>query len=229
MDEIEKFKGNIFTAFGTAVHSVCESVALKEDKTSKEVFLDSFNEELETIETIDLTPKKIKTFEEQGLSLLPEISTFMEDHFADWEVFSTEEELFEDVDGFEGLKFKGFVDLVLKRGSKYTILDWKTCSWGWDARRRSDPMTVYQIMLYKMFFAQKHQIELDNIETCFGLLKRTAKNTRIEIVKLTSGPRRIKNALTLLEKGVKNINSGIVIKNRLSCKYCHYYKTEHCS
>ena len=32
--------------------------------------------------------------------------------------------------------FKGFIDLVVKTpDGKYHIIDWKTCSWGWDAQR----------------------------------------------------------------------------------------------
>ena len=63
----------------------------------------------------------------------------------------------------------------------------------------------------------------------FGLLKRTAKKNNTEIFRVTSGPTKTKNALTFLEKAVTNIKRGMVIKNRLSCKGCSFYKTEHCT
>jgi hypothetical protein len=34
--------------------------------------------------------------------------------------------------------------------------------------------------------------------------------------------------LTFLDKAVKNIKRKLTIKNRLSCKGCAFYKTEHC-
>ena len=128
------------------------------------------------------------------------------------------------------LKFKGFIDLVVKtKDGKYHILDWKTTSWGWDSRRKADKITNYQLTLYKVFWAKKHGIPLDMVETHFGLLKRTAKKNNTEIFRVTSGPTKLKNALTFLEKAVINIKRKLVIKNRLSCKGCAFYKTVHCT
>ena len=60
--------------------------------------------------------------------------------------------------------FKGYIDLVLKtKDGKYHIIDWKSCSWGWDARRKADIMTTYQLTLYKHYFAIKHNIKPENI------------------------------------------------------------------
>ena len=129
----------------------------------------------------------------------------------------------------EGYKFKGFVDLVIKTpDDKYHIIDWKTCSWGWDSRKRSDPMVTYQLTLYKHYFAKKHNIDPKNIETHFALLKRTAKKNNVEMFRVTSGPRKTENALNLLLKAVYNISKKRFIKNRLACKGCEFYKTEHC-
>jgi len=66
------------------------------------------------------------------------------------------------------------------------------------------------------------------VETHFGLLKRTAKKNNTEIFRVTSGKIKMKNALTFLDKAVKNIKRNMTIKNRLSCKGCAFYKTEHC-
>ena len=90
-------------------------------------------------------------------------------------------------------------------------------------------MINYQLTLYKLFWAKKHDVPLNMIETHFGLLKRTAKNNNTEIFRVTSGPKKIKNALTFLEKAVINIKRSFSIKNRLSCKYCQFYNTEHCT
>ena len=111
---------------------------------------------------------------------------------------------------------------------KYHIIDWKTCSWGWSRDKKSDPMTTYQLTYYKNYFAKKHNIEAKNIETYFALLKRTAKKNNVEMVRVTSGDKKTTNALKVLQNAIVNIERGNYIKNRLSCKYCKFYKTEHC-
>ena len=139
--------------------------------------------------------------------------------------------MFEDLDECD-LKFKGFIDLVIKtQDGKYHIIDWKTCSWGWDSKRKADRITSYQLTLYKHFFAKKHDLDASNIETHFALLKRTAKTNNVEIFKITSGAKKTKNALNLLNQSVYNIKNSRHVKNRLSCTAgygCEFYKTKHC-
>ena len=59
----------------------------------------------------------------------------------------------------------------------------------------------------KYFFAKKYNVELDKIETHFALLKRTAQKDKVEIFKVSSGKRKIENALNLLNKALYNINN----------------------
>ncbi len=57
--------------------------------------------------------------------------------------------------------FKGFIDLVIKTpDGKYHVIDWKTCSWGWDMKKKTDKMMAYQLSFYKNYFAKKHNIDL---------------------------------------------------------------------
>ena len=44
VEGIDGFKGNEYTAFGTAVHAVCEKKLLKEDVDEQQYFLDTFNQ-----------------------------------------------------------------------------------------------------------------------------------------------------------------------------------------
>ena len=173
---------------------------------------------------------------EQGESILPEIIPALKDYFGDYEVLSVEERLYEPIREYvdQEAKFKGFIDLVLKTSDgKIHVIDWKTCSWGWDSKKKADPMVTYQLTFYKHYYAKKHNIEPDNIETYFALLKRTAKKNKVEIFRVTSGPKRTQNAINLLTRALKNISGNVCVKNRLSCKgrygYCEFYKTEHCT
>ena len=230
IDRIAGFKGNLHTAFGTAIHSVCEHGLLDESLDRDAHFLEEFAKEVASLEEKEVVIE-LDLKEQMMGQYKPIVDSFrdeLDNYFKECEVVATEEKLYEDIEG-EDMKFKGFIDLVVKTpDGKYHILDWKTCSWGWDARKKADKIINYQLTLYKFFWAKKHGVPLDMVETHFGLLKRTAKKNNTEIFRVTSGKIKMKNALTFLDKAVKNIKRKLTIKNRLSCKGCAFYKTEHC-
>ena len=172
----------------------------------------------------------------QGKHLTQFILPALKKHFGNFEMISVEEQIYETIENKTiDKKFKGFIDLVIYTPDtkKYHVIDWKTCSWGWDSRKKTDKMITYQLSLYKHFWAKKHNKNLKDITTHFALLKRTANKNNVEIFKVTNGEKKISNALKLLNKAVYNINKSNHVKNRLSCygKYgvCEYYKTKHCS
>jgi len=232
IDKLKGFVGSEHTAFGSAIHEVCEQRVmgtLPEGRES-ELFTKAFEKEIESllIDGVELKQSLVTEMEQQGIKLAGMPVPALLEYFGDYEVFSAEEKLYEPIEGVEYL-FKGFIDLVVKTtDGKYHILDWKTTSWGWDSRRRSDPMVTYQLTLYKNYFARKHDIDPKMIETHFALIKRTAKKDHVEIFRVTSGPRKTENALKLLNKALYNIQRKKHIKNRLSCRGCEFHKTEHC-
>ena len=233
IDKMAGFRGNEYTAFGTALHNVCEKKILQESKNPDIEFLESFLEEVKSLkeDEISINLDLIKSMRLQGKQIIPEIDPAIREYFGNFKVINTEERIFEPIDFFElaEYNFKGFIDLVVQTDDgKYHIVYWKTCTWGWDKRRRSDRMTTYQLTLYKHFFAQRYNIDPENIETHFALLKRTAKKDRVEFFRVTSGPKKTKNAITLLQKALYNIHKKNYIKNRLACNGCEFYQTEHC-
>jgi ATP-dependent exoDNAse (exonuclease V) beta subunit len=229
IDRLKGFRGNEYTAFGTAIHDVAERKLLQESFEAQEYFVKRFEECLAALDAdIEFRedPEKMVI---QAIGILPEIMPAVAEYFTDgYEVVSTEEPLMVPIDD-EDYKFKGYIDAVIKTpDGKYHIIDWKSCSWGWDARKRSDPMVTYQLTLYKIFYAQKHKIELDKIETYFALLKRTAKKDKVEIFRVTSGNKKMQNAKGVLSKAIFNIKKENFIKDRRSCAKCDFCKTEHC-
>lgn len=239
IDGIDAFKGNEYTAFGTAIHDTCEQSLLKEGKIDHgEYFLTCFLEELTKLKEDDIELKSdlVNSMRQQGTKLAPLAVPALGEYFGDFELISTEEKLyipFSKSASGEDFYFKGFVDVVLKTSDgKYHIIDWKTCSWGWDSRRKTERMVNYQLVLYKHFFALKHNIPIENVETHFALLKRTAKRDNVEIFRISSGKRKTQNAINLLNTAIYNINKERYIKNRLSCTQgygCDFYETKHCS
>jgi len=232
VDKIDGFKGNEYTAFGTAMHTVCEKKLLEEE-ISSDFFVKELKKNIaELDEELDINKKLVSQMMGQGKMIIPEISDALKDYFEEYEVMAVEMPLMEPIEGEESYNFKGYIDAVVATpDGKVHIFDWKTCSWGWDARRKNDKMTTYQLTLYKHFFAQRLNIDPADIETHFALLKRTAKKNRVEFFRVTSGTKKTENALKLLHTALYNIKNERYIKNRLSCTGgygCKFYKTEHC-
>ena len=239
IDRIRGFEGNEYTAFGTALHSVCEVALTNEDLDTKAHFQEQFLEQLKALpENIrgNLNKPLVSDMRTQGDNLAPLAIPALKSFFKDFEVVSVEEQLFEPIKEYvdKEFDFKGFIDLVIKTpDGKYHILDWKTCGWGWRPNKKSDAMTTYQLTFYKHYFAQKHNIDPNNIETYFALLKRTAKKDNVEIFRVTSGKKKTENALNLLNKALHNIKKNFHPKNRSACQtpfgMCEFSNTEHCS
>ena len=233
VDKIDGFQGNEYTAFGTAVHAVCEKKLLKEDVNHEQYFLDTFSECISDLpDGVDVDSRLVDQMVGQGKRIIPEIEESLNDYFENFEVLAVEMPLMEPIKNEDTHKFKGYIDAVVTTpDGKVHIFDWKTCSWGWDFRKKNDKMITYQLTLYKHFFCQKMNIDPKNVETHFALLKRTAKKNHVEFFRVTSGAKKTENALKLLSIALYNIKNKRHIKNRLSCTAgygCKFYKTEHC-
>lgn len=233
VDKLPHFEGNEFTAFGTAIHAVCEETIPNVSRHPIKVFEKSFSNELKTLKENgkELNDKLISEMRFQATAICEQVLPAVRQHFGNFTVVSVEEQLLEPITEFNSFEtsFKGFIDMVIKtEDDRYHIIDWKTCSWGWSRDKKSDPITNYQLTYYKNYFSKKHGINPSKIETYFVLLKRTAKKDNVEVLRVTSGQKKTQNSLKVLENAVINIEKGNYIKNRLNCKYCKFYKTENC-
>ena len=239
IDRIKQFKGNEYTAFGSALHTVCEHLvqtAIQDydpHASFQKEFLQNLKKLKEAVPDIEFNSKLVSDMRSQGDHLIQFILPSLVKTFGNFELVEVEEKLYESIPD-QDQDFKGFIDLVIytPEDKKYHIIDWKTCSWGWDNRKKTEKMITYQLTLYKHFWCKKHNKDYGEVLTHFALLKRTAKKNNVEIFKVTNGAKKIDNALKLLTKALYNINKSISIKNRLSChgRYgaCEYYKTEFC-
>ena len=232
LDKVKLFQGNVYTAFGTALHTTCEKLTLNETKDYKNTFSKEFENEINNLKELsDKEHSMINEMKTQGVELASMILQCLDLKFPSYEVVSAEEQLFQPIKDIDvDYDYKGFLDLVIKTpDGKYHIIDWKSCSWGWDIEKKTDRITTYQLTYYKNYFCDKHNIDPKMVETYFGLLKRTAKKDKVEFYRVSSGPRKIKNALNILNKAVYNIHKNNHPKNRLSCSKCEFNKTQWCS
>ena len=257
IDKINAFDGNIYTAFGKALHEVCEVTMVLDEFPEQEVldnhFKLAFVRELKALPRTEqrraVNDFKLSQWKQQGLEIAAEMFGAMEERFGkfgkDWVVLAAEEQLMVPIQEFELEEkyFKGFIDLVvMENDGKIHLIDWKTSSWGWDARKKSNKVLAYQLVMYKKFWEQKHRGEeqcptdLGKIEAHFVLFKRTAKvGQKIEFVRVPIGVKRMKNATDELIKALTNIVKENYIKKRTVCVncsdrfgQCEFYKTEHC-
>lgn len=251
---INVFEGNIYTAFGKALHEVCEKTLIHPKKFTgipqiKDFFKENFMKELKKLPELDVEHLKkdnLSKWVKSAEEIIPEIYVALRNQFGknfkiQKNVLAAEEILMEPIGTFnkKPMKFKGFIDLVVadEENNKIHLIDWKTCSWGWNSKKKSDTLIAQQLVFYKYFYCKKHGIDPSNVETYFALLKRTAKEgNKVEFVRVTSGKKRIENALNELNKALHNITLGNHIKNKLSCTSCshrpgecEFYRTEHCT
>ena len=172
IEKVAPFEGNEYTAFGSAIHDVCEKKLLKEDINPTQLFQLGFAKRIQELleKNIEFNPTNVQQMKKAGPEILAEVDDALKEYFGDYEVFSSEEMLYVPIENFN-IFFKGFVDAVVKVGDTYHLFDWKTCSWGWDSRKKAEKLVTYQLTLYKHFFCQKHKIDPENVETHFRFAK----------------------------------------------------------
>ena len=254
IDKVTQFQGNIFTAFGKALHTVCEFTLTSPEKYREAGAIDALVKE-QFLKELKALPEeeqqrakrdfKLKEWLVSGLEIVPDLYLCLTEKFGklgeDWEVLAAEEQLYEPITEFTEAEknFKGFIDLVVmsKKDKKVHLIDWKTCSWGWKREKKSDTILAYQLVYYKHFWARKYDVDPKDVDCHFVLLKRTAKaGKKAEFVRVTAAKKRTADALNALTKALHNINKQNYIKNRAVCTnckdrfgICEFYQTEHCS
>ena len=247
IDKINTWNDNEYFAFGRAIHDTCEKYFtdlqirrsnggrgigwLMQDKTPEYFDIQFLQEIKKLTNSKTLNKELVSSMRQQGKKIISMVPEATSDYFGNFKVISVEEKIMEPINEYklDNIDFKGRLDFVLQtEDKKYHIIDWKTCSWGWNARKKSDKMTTYQLTYYKHYFAQKHNIDPKNIETYFALIKRTAKQNNIEFVRTPCGVKKTDNAIEFMMNALQNIKKKNYIKNRLSCERCVFRKTEHC-
>ena len=95
VEKLKPFTGNIYTAFGTAIHSTCEEMLLKDFNIKHDsYFYRQFYIELEKLDKEVLQEYDdvdLEKFVDQGYKILKDIPEFMTETFGNYKVVSTEE------------------------------------------------------------------------------------------------------------------------------------------
>jgi hypothetical protein len=164
----------------------------------------------------------------------------------DAEVIYNEHELIVPIDRTDDIKmnFKGFIDMVIKTKDKRKntilyVIDFKTCSWGWNLEKKQDRNLQFQLFLYKHFLCKKFNLDPVNVRTAFVLLKRSPQKNApvIDFFSISAGPVSVQRALDELNSDLTDMKQRLdkndFVKNKDSCKdkfgnTCPYMGTDLC-
>jgi RecB family exonuclease len=179
------FEQSIHTIFGTAMHEVLQNyltvmysttakkadeIDLASDLQSRLVSL--YGEAAKKTGHFS-TPEELESFYQDGVEILKYFKSKRRQHFSSHhELLGIETEL--KVDLVNNLRFKGFVDVIIrdKRDGRINIIDLKTATRGWNKYQKKDHKKTAQLVLYKTFYAKQFGVDEDMIDVEYIILRR---------------------------------------------------------
>ena len=241
---------SIHLTFGTCIHNAIEKLKPPPKKESLPLdqvlteFEEKFRQSMGKLMTDGLVSSEQKDVDElvaAGKNILTYLDSCKE--LSEGIVLFSEAPLLEKIERTDDIdiKFKGFVDLVLKMKDKkgktiIYICDWKTCSWGWGKEKRQDEDLQAQLRLYKHFFCKKHNLDPKLVKTAFILLKKRpkVKEEPVEFFPVSTGNVTMMRAVERLNVAISGMESNDYKKNRKACinpfgEKCPYMNTPLCT
>lgn len=206
---------------------------IKEAQSKKVV--DS-NQDEEEVAALTKLLEEESEFIEAIPKILEQAPKWLDKQFPGWEPVFAEYQINEP---YNGARFKGFIDAVIKVPTetpgvyRYKIIDYKTTGSGWYPSQKKDFNKQLQLILYKYFFCKIQNIDYDDVECSFVLLKRTPDKEGVlcEEIVVPSNSKHIDKAMGLLTNFVNQIRQKLATKNKspYNCRFCAFKHTEHCT
>lgn len=245
--------------YGNAQHDYLESfVTKRDDSVAREICrqrLQAWRTENDAwfMENVEKVPELQKFDIEALVEKISEIGQlsieFLDRTFKNWQILRAEDELYEPAhsNGGKEFRFKGFVDLVIVADSKKKpskknpeqkkevwLLDWKTTSRPWDAKKLRDPIVTYQLVLYKKFWLQKVvDLGIDAKEIRCGyitILRESKKKNFYTFIPVSVGPVPTARAQKQIGDFIASMERGTALKRRSesNCRFCEFAETSAC-
>lgn len=250
-DELRSNNKGIHMDFGTACHAAIEHYRTRKDPISLADALDWFEitfRQLHEQNVLEYREKersaRVDDFVKAGRVIISELDNCLE--LREAEIIYNEHPLRLPIDRSDDLKidFKGFIDMVIKwkdgRGNPVLyVVDFKTCSWGWDGEKRRDRDLAAQLFLYKHFLSKEFNLDPKQIRCAFVLLKKRPPKgaCAVEFFPVSAGPISVQHALDELNSDLtdikKRFDTNTLKKNRNHCvspfgDVCPYLNTDKC-
>lgn len=234
IDKLSDFEGSVYTSFGTAVHASCEEyIRTRVMKYEYALAIISKDWDSQGYENKSLWLNR-------AVDVLKEVPAWLDNVFPGWEMFDAEELLYETIPDskHKNVKFKGYIDAIIKYKGIYHLIDWKTCGMnGWSKYKREDQLTQMQLVCYDLIWSSKHNIPKDKIKCSFVTLNReygAGGKYALEMIGLEIDDIKRKKSLVIINNMISSVKKGINFKawKRASwgspCKFCEFDGTKHC-
>ena len=188
IDGYGQFTDNIYTIFGSSVHSVLQTyLTLMYSESIKKA------NELPMEEMLMLEMKKNyiqakEKFEGVNLTNADEMNEFYLQGCEMIDYFKKKRSMYFSKKGYElvgierplnyklpkNINFVGFMDVVIKDTirDRIKIIDIKTSTMGWNKWAKADKNKTNQLLLYKQFYSKQYNFPLDKIDVEFFIVKR---------------------------------------------------------
>lgn len=255
-------KPSIHMTFGTAVHETIQSwlevLYHKKVKEANEMDLDAllysnmikaYQKDKERNNNEDFTDStEMQKFYVEGTHILKFIKSRRAAYFSTKKTFLAGIETLLYYEIQPKVYFKGYIDLVMYDEvlDKWTLVDIKTSTKGWNKYQKADDNKKAQLLLYKHYFSKFFDIPLEKIEVLYFIVKRhvpvdaeyASMQKRVQEFRPAEGSRKMKQAKQLLDTFVQDTvgQDGKFINKQYpttpskdACRFCELKKLRLCS
>jgi len=188
VDGIKTSEPSIHTIFGTAMHEALQlylqcmyNFTIKDadeidiNDLLRRKMKEVYTKEIVETKKLDLISRDdMVEFYQQGEEILDWFKKKRNQYFSKkgWSLVGVEDKLVIPIRG--ELHFLGYLDVVMKDeiSNKIKIIDLKTATMGWNKYQKADDVKSDQILLYKEYYSQQHNVPVENITVEFLIFKR---------------------------------------------------------
>ena len=188
IDKVARSGGSIHTVFGTGIHETIQTflkimygeskkaaLNMNLDKLLYENLITAFQADQKKMGgKAPCTKEELIEFYADGQNILHYFTGKLNKFYPKqgYELVAIEYKLEEEVK--PGVVFWGFIDVVLrdKISGKEIVIDLKTSTQGWSSYKKNDKVGSSQVLLYKKLYSEKEDIELNDINVEYQILKR---------------------------------------------------------
>ena len=226
---IVPYEPSIYMVFGTAFHETLQTyletlymdkVKAANDLNIKTILYDNMVKAYKSAKAMSghehfSNETEMYSFYRDGLSIMDWIKKKRGGYFSSktMQLAGIETLLYQEIR--PGVVFKGLVDLVFyhPNSDRWTIVDIKTSTRGWQDKAKKNPNLTAQVILYREFFAKQFGIDKDKIDVEFFIVKRrvpkeaefASMQKRVQQFRPASGPRKTKQIILSMNKFIDDV------------------------
>ena len=247
------YEPSIYMVFGTAFHETLQTyletlymdkVKTANDLNIKTILYDNMVKAYKSAKAMSghehfSNETEMYSFYRDGLSIMDWIKKKRGGYFSSktMQLAGIETLLYQEIR--PGVVFKGLVDLVFyhPNSDRWTIVDIKTSTRGWQDKAKKNTNLTAQVILYREFFAKQFGIDKDKIDVEYFIVKRqipknadfASMRKRVQQFSPASGPRKTKQVLEAMNKFIADTvdENGEYIDKTYQCSSA-FGKCDHC-